>query len=400
MPEGAGLFVVREEIGHPAQRTGRFTGPGRATWKGGIMKGHRDADATEVSERARIRSVLPAVVLILAVVAADGMASVRIQSRVDGGPWRQDAAISPLKGQRIALKVARMPGASIRWYRIVPDLSRRYKNADFPWDPEPYKWRGFAKIDYRREEFARFRDRWEIEPFDADGRIVPSEGPDGARPASAFDRADAGTFRFQVEINANGRLERSPGIDEAEIGGLPPAVFRISIRDGEGYLGYLTSFFNVPGVFGSVPRQSGAYIGVDCADVLMAAYSKWRNIPMTDDLNVAMMVARFPGIETFDLAEGRPGKAVRWGNPIRQGDIIAVRYPGKKQYQHVGALARDANRNGLLDGDDVVIHAGPDPLHYSFLKEGIFDGHVVILRLPEAGRRRAPARLPRGGAPR
>ena len=168
---------------------------------------------------------------------------------------------------------------------------------------------------------------------------------------------------------------------------MPPGVFRVSIRDGEGYLGYLTSFFNVPGVFGSVARQSGGYVGVDCADVLMAAYSKWRNLPMTEDFNVAGMVARFPRIDDFDLAEGRPGKAVRWGATVRPGDIIAVRYAGRKQYQHVGALVSDANRNGLIDGDDIVLHAGPDPLRDSLLKEGFFDGHVVILRLPETGRR-------------
>lgn len=364
------------------------------------MNARRDAGATAGSGRVRIRSLLPALFLVLAVAVAEGMASVRIQSRVDGGPWGRDAAISPRKGQRIALKVDKRPGASIRWYRIVPDLSRRYKNADFPWDPEPYRWRGFAKIDYRREEFTGFRDRWEIDPFDAEGRILPSEGRDGARALTPFDRTDAGSFWFQAEIAANGRLERSPGIDEAERGGLPPAVFRISIRDGDGLLGHLTSFFNVPGVFGSVPRQSGGYVGVDCADVLMAAYSKWRDVPMTEDLNVAAMVARFPRIDAFDMEKGRPGKAVRWGAPVRPGDIIAVRYAGRKQYQHVGALARDANRNGLLDGDDVVLHAGPDPLHESFLKEGFFDGHVVILRLPVAGRR-ASAGLRRGaGRPR
>lgn len=52
----------------------------------------------------------------------------------------------------------------------------------------------------------------------------------------------------------------------------------------------------------------------------------------------------------------------------------------EKLLANIGALFSDANRNDVLDGDDLVIHAGPQPLHYSHLKEGNFDGHVVILR--------------------
>ena len=29
---------------------------------------------------------------------------------------------------------------------------------------------------------------------------------------------------------------------------------------------------------------------------------------------------------------------------------------------------------------DIIIHAGPTPLHLSYLKERHFDGHAVILR--------------------
>ena len=32
------------------------------------------------------------------------------------------------------------------------------------------------------------------------------------------------------------------------------------------------------------------------------------------------------------------------------------------------------------DADDLVLHAGPAPLHYSSLASGVFDGDVVILR--------------------
>ena len=44
-------------------------------------------------------------------------------------PWRQEYAIYPLKGEAVALKLPHVPGARIRWYQIVPDISKTYKNA-------------------------------------------------------------------------------------------------------------------------------------------------------------------------------------------------------------------------------------------------------------------------------
>ena len=55
-------------------------------------------------------------------------------------------------------------------------------------------------------------------------------------------------------------------------------------------------------------------------------------------------------------------------------------YEGAAQYQHIETLYRDRNGNGLLDESDLVLHAGPDPLHFSELRSGKFDGTVVILR--------------------
>ncbi len=63
---------------------------------------------------------------------------------------------------------------------------------------------------------------------------------------------------------------------------------------------------------------------------------------------------------------------------VRRGDVIAVRYRSGQQFRHVGVLAGDGN--GILDGRDVVIHARPRPLRYSYLSEGNFNGEVVILR--------------------
>jgi hypothetical protein len=170
------------------------------------------------------------------------------------------------------------------------------------------------------------------------------------------------------------------GIEHSDAQGLSPKVLRISIREGQDYLGYLTSFFNVPGLFGSTTYQSEHYIGVDCADVLITAFHKWKGRPLEKNYNVAMLVNKSTKLSELSIKGGVPDRNLVWKNDFLPGDFIAVKYQGAQQYQHIGAMAKDANQNGVLDENDLVIHAGPLPLHYSSLKEGNFDGQVVILR--------------------
>jgi len=296
-------------------------------------------------------------------------AAVVIQSSIDNGAWKKSTAIYPLKGQTVTLKMPKVSGATIRWYQIIPDISKMYKNANFPWDPNPYKWVGFGKIDYERQELTHFRNQWQIKPFE---KRISSP--------SRFSQENVGSFWFQVEIEKRGKIRKSPGIEQSNYKGLSKKVFRVSIRDGKGYLGYVTSFFNVPAIFGSTTYQSNYYIGVDCADVMVAAYSKSKGKRMRKNYNVAMLVNKFRKRTQFDLVNGTPNKDIKWGKNVYPGDLIAVKYQGARGYQHIGALYKDANHNGFLDKNDLVIHAGPYPLQYSYLRSGVFDGHVVILK--------------------
>ncbi len=296
-------------------------------------------------------------------------ASVVIQSSIDNGPWEKQTEVYPLKGQKVLLKTDQITGAQIKWYQIVPDISEIYKNANFPWDKNPYKWIGFAKIKYKRKELKRYRDQWIINPVFT-----------GKSFWGWYYREDVGSFWIQAVIEKDGKTYSSPGLEDIDHRGLSPKVFRISIREKEGYLGYLTSFFNVPGVFGSVVFQSYNYIGVDCADVLMAAYARWKNEGITKNYNVATLVDSLPQVNEFDIVDGNPTKQVTWLKNLMPGDFIAVRSYGHGQYYHIGAIVSDVNQNGILDKNDLVLHAGPAPLHYSYLKDGGFNGHVVILR--------------------
>ncbi len=316
--------------------------------------------------------------------SAYSLAAIIIQSQLDDGPWNKDIAIYPLVGQTVKLKVQPVAEATIHWYQIFPDLSKIYKNANHPWEPHPYQWVGFGKIDYTRRELVPFQGQWEIQPFPISTSTKIKDWFKAFWPTistTAYFKTAVGSFWFQVEIEKAGKIiNSSAGIEQADARGLSPTVFRISVREGEGYLGYLTSFFNVPGLFGSTTYQSENYLGVDCADVLITAYSLWKGTRLDKNYNVGMLINRFPKVTELVLAAGVPNKSLRWQHDLLPGDLIAVKYSGAKQYQHIGALASDANNNGVLDENDQVIHAGPLPLQYSLLKTGSFDGQVIILR--------------------
>ncbi len=345
----------------------------------------RDVMRTNVSA-----TVLVVCVVGLIALAGTASASVVIRSSVDDGRWTARTAVSPKKGQKITLRVDEVEGATIRWYRILPDLSRNYTNARRQRAGAPVEWAGYDRIGYERIELREFRGAWEIEPFTVISRRGPFErfrnwirrlsrrfgGP-------TLTSKEIGSFWFQAEIERDGRVERSPGIEQSDHRGLSPVVFRVSIRDGDGYLGYVSSFTNVPGVFGSVIHQSENYIGVDCADVLVAAYARWKGRSMKTNYSVAMLVDALPNVTEFDVRRGNPNKEIRWETDVRPGDLLAVKYRGSWTYGHIGALHGDANGNGRLDRGDIVVHAGPAPLHYSPLRWGAFNGHVVVLRFKD-----------------
>ncbi len=300
-----------------------------------------------------------------------GPPTLRIEVRVGEGAWSVEPAVYPLRGEPVSLRVPEQEGAEPRWYQIFPVLDTMYKNANHPWEEDPYQWVGLDSIAYQRVERTDLRGLWEVRPLEA---------PAGDPHRSRFHHRDLGSSWYQVELHSPEGLAISPGLESNDARGLSPQVMRISVRGSEGYIGWLESYFNVPGLFGSVTAQSAGYLGVDCADVLVAAWHRWKGRPLTKNHNVAMLVELWPRVLELDLQGGEPAALVPWGEGVRPGDILAVRYPGKAQFQHIGALYRDADGDGLLGGDDLVLHAGPWPLQSARLDRGGFDGHVVVLR--------------------
>jgi hypothetical protein len=286
---------------------------------------------------------------------------------------------------RLRIKARHSPSATLRWYLVFPDLSRPYNNANPPGTANAYKWRGIDEIDYYRVELTSLRDQWEVEPLrqaKALHQHIPAwlKGRD-LEGASIFYHDDLGTFRFQAVMEDGDKVSRTPGVEDRDDLGISQRVFRVSVRPDDSFLGHLQSWYNVPGVFGSTSPQSWRFLGVDCADVLMAAHGKKRGRKPRKNYNVSMLVHGAKAVATAQLEGGQPqGEAPRWGETLRPGDFIAVKYPGGSRYQHIGALQGDTDADGVLSDEDVVLHAGPWPLHPSALSSGYFDGQVVIFR--------------------
>jgi hypothetical protein len=326
--------------------------------------------------------------------ANQGHASgITIESRIDNGAWTASANITVTRGQKVHLRVKEINDAEIKWFQIIPDTTTRYNNAEWPWMPDAYKWKGFDKIKYARKELKNLADKWRI-TIDAANRGLEETIIDGNGPLSyltgrifgssdysksRFYNRDYGSFWYQAEVSKGTDTLKTPGIEDKDNRGLSPDVFRISVKEGNDLIGNLTSFFNVPAVFGSTPYQVRNYIGVDCADVLMAAYCMTNGKPIEKDYNVAILTRSFPVIQKARITDGQPDREIYWDRDIRRGNFIAVRYNGGKQYQHIGAFYKDSNGNKILDAEDIVLHAGPDPLHFSKLEAGAFDGEVLIL---------------------
>lgn len=289
--------------------------------------------------------------------------------------WKKSSSIYAKQGEPQSLRVS-IPQEQIeevRWYQIIPDVSKYYKNANHPYEPNPYKWVGFGKIDYSRVELTSFRNSSKV-------TITPELLQATAPKDTPLYHYNLGSFWFQVEVTLkNGRKFRSAGTSENDHRGLSPEVFRLSYLLDYSYIGYLTSFLNVPGIFGSVPYQCQNYIGADCADVLMAAKAIYKKQPLRD-YNVAMLVRKFPHRSKTRLTGGTPDRKLKWGVDVKVGDFIAVRYSPKSQFAHIGVLYRDANEDGYLSREDIILHAGPHALHGSRLAEGGFDGEVVFLK--------------------
>ena len=300
--------------------------------------------------------------------------STEIRYKIDNEKFQNAHSVYLTFSQKLTMQFNVQNTKSIRWYQIIPDTSKFYKNANYPWEKKnPYKWCGYGKIDYQRVPIKAFDNKKEV--------VLTEKILEVNRPKNnPYYHAKLGSFWFEAEATLeNGKVVKSKGIRNVERKGLSPKVFRVSYMLDTSYIGYLTTFFNVPGIFGSMPYQSRNYIGVDCADVLVATSKVMNHEKNEKNYNVMMFVDMLKTKQKFMIINGKPNRKLRWKKAFKKGDFIAVKYSENGRYAHIGMLFSDENSNGILDENDTIINAGPNALHVTTLKSGAFDGTVVIL---------------------
>lgn len=235
----------------------------------------------------------------------------------------------------------------IKWYKIE---SKRNKynngsNESFHWDTPVYK-----------ETLIDNGDNWTM-LADAHPTNVLKDVNEGL-----------GTMRYKVEFIYNNKKFSTPGKESVNLQGITEDVHRISFRKGDDFIGWLTSFFNLPYIYGSDGKtdedhQTEKNIGADCADLIVGAYRKMgNNIPYT--YSVGLIDFTNTIIEESDLfTDGEnfynSHKLVKYGDDVKNGDLILF---GK---WHVGVIAEDKSNpkgfykgkaDGIFNKYDLMIH--------------------------------------------
>lgn len=225
------------------------------------------------------------------------------------------------------------------------------------------RWLGFDSIDYGERVVRAWADVAPIAP-----EVTSDE-------ANAIQVPGIGTIRYKLEVELpDGVHVTSPGAESTDEQGVTPAVHRVSIRQGDDFLGYLSEYLLVPEVFGSAGggnrHQTERFTGADCADVMVGAMRrKGKRLAYTNVAGLPAYTHRIaPATELDDT--GAPATPIIG---VQAGDLIRIDYGGElrhhtpRDWDHVAALWEDRSDphgpfhggpDGLLDGFDLVIHMG------------------------------------------
>ncbi len=317
--------------------------------------------------------------------------AVPVQAQRPGLEVVQDGRTSGVHarvGEVVRLRVQPRRGtldaaAQVVWHRIVP----RPVHVDLPYanDGDPTyansvlggedhgEWLGFDTLEY------------DVVPVVANDHLTIEGQSLVVRGTGAHGGAGTQFFGATATL-PDGRVLSTATIDHTDSVGLAASVFRVSFRQSDDFLGWMSSYFDVPYVFGSTPRQSERYTGIDCADVLVAArrrdsganlrYTSVSGIGRLAEAASEVVILRRDDRILRD-GEGAPVE-LRWGSDVLPGDLMAIDYADDpdgelpRAWDHIGALLRDSGPggrpDGVLGGDDLLRHMGrrglvDEPLH-------------------------------------
>jgi len=273
-----------------------------------------------------------------------------------------DAPQLALAGKPVAAQpLARAPQIELRWNRIEPAVASM-SNGDTP------KQFHFEPIDYRATSI--------------DGATGRAAVTADVRPTLTADHGKGiGTMRYQIVVLQGDRVIASAGPEARRgkgSGGLTDAVLRVSIRRDDTFLGYMTELYNQPYIWASEgltadTHQSERLEGADCADLMIYGQRRLGNkLAYT-------WTGALPQVTTL-IAAGERGPDGIYrdarGQPIpfpQLGDLML--FP-----RHVGALAADRGKPGILDDQDLMMHTLFDSPKEQAIGDSGYAGYPVEVR--------------------
>ena len=292
---------------------------------------------------------------------------------LSGGRYLTSAPALVVRGRRVptAALVRPGPGQSAAWSRIEPRMFHVDRSGPEPrplaysnsvlFGPSHGRWRGVDPIEYFES------------PFAAGGfsRTLRDARPSDRR----FDvHGGLGVMHLSAVATVDGRSVATPGLETAQPSGIGDEVFRVTFRAGDDFRGWLTSFHNVPNVFGSSGRgghhQTARYVGTDCADVLLGALRRATRRPyeFTSVGGLSRLTRTIAEVrllpDGISDAEGHPVR-LRFGRDVLPGDVVMIDYGVAeipRPWAHVGVLWDDRSHDdpgapdGLFGPEDGLAH--------------------------------------------
>ncbi|MEZ4453770.1 MAG: hypothetical protein R3B09_30220 [Nannocystaceae bacterium] len=325
-----------------------------------------EAAARTTSPRCELHG---APTLVARVRGVDGRASVRVDATLGEtvdvflrAPGRLDGRAVTFaddgEAGHVSWTEAGCPAATLRWRRIEPRMEHVdtappnpgisiYANA-VVFGPHHGQWIGHDAIEYVEAPIAAGDDRWTIAVTEA----TPSDAAlAAARPPEARGR---GVMRLSASLQVGDEAPRqTPGIGPRGVG---DDVLRYTFRGGDDLFGWLTTFFNVPYVFGSAGvgarAQAERYVGADCADLIVAALRRAGRREQGYTSVAGLIRALRAQSEPIEIRAGAPAPAVDYAP--RPGDVLAIDYLNAAElprpWDHVVVFAVDRGPGGVADG--------------------------------------------------
>ncbi len=283
-------------------------------------------------------------------------------------------APGPVRLGRRTRRAGALPdGTTVRWLRVEPRLFHTHTPPPNPGiesfsnavltGPRHGAWLGYDTLEYDTRLLAESTD---VVVEDTRVRIAAAHPSAGAQDV----HGGAGSIWIAAVVTLpDGRVLATPDGTSVDRYGLTRDVMRVSFRTGDDYLGWLSTYFNVPNLFGSSggrgEHQTDRYVGADCADVLVGGRrAMGARFPYASVAGIGTYAT--PRTDAFEQREdGSESIALRWGADVTPGDLVTIDYenPGDgaalpRAWDHIGALVRDDDGDGVLSSGDVLRHMG------------------------------------------